>query len=169
MLFQEDVDRVKWVLYLLSMEPVQFSDALVLTGLSESQLREWCGKRGLFQPTVPARGPGRVALYSWQDLIALRVFREIVSVFGGRASGWAAGVVDLRRCLDGQFFPNLWGRAAVFTDQNSAKVDAVAARTLTVAALIVPLDPHLAVLANRSTSEDLQAQLPLFATVESGR
>jgi hypothetical protein len=151
------------------MESVQFSDALRLTELPESQLREWCGKRGLFQPTVPARGPGKVALFSWHDLIALRVFREIVSVFGGRASGWASGVAELRSRLDGQFFPSLWGKSAIFTDQRSAALGMVTDALLTGAALVVPLNPHLAIVANRATPEELQGQLPLVTQLGSAR
>ena len=151
------------------MEPVQFSDALALTELSESQLREWCGKRGLFQPTVPARGAGRVALYSWHDLISLRIFREIFQVFGGRASSWAVGIAELRACLTGQFFPNLWGRVAVFPNQHSAYLGSNSMLPPAGAALFVPLDPHLAVISNQATPEDLQGQLPLVSQIGSAR
>lgn len=164
-----DLDPLKWVAYPLLMEPVQFSDALRLTELSESQLREWCGKRGLFQPTVPARGPGRIALYSWQDLIALRVFREIFQVFGGRASSWAIGIGELRLCLAGQFFPNLWGRCAIFPDQRSAYLGLLSMLPSTRAALFVPLDPHLAVISCRATPEELQGQLQLVTKVRSSQ
>lgn len=143
------------------MEPVQFSDALRLTQLSESQLREWCGKRGLFQPTVAARGPGRVALYSWQDLISLRVFGEVFRIFGGRASGWAIGIADLRQKLDGQFFPSLWGQAALFTSQQTGELVTLRSTSLHAAALIVPLDPHLAYLANHAAKNDFDMQMPL--------
>lgn len=151
------------------MEPVQFSDAVRLTELSESQLREWCGKRGLFQPTVQARGPGRLALYSWQDLIALRVLREIFQVFGGRASSWSAGITELRGCLAGQFFPSLWGRGAVFPNQNSAYLTNSSTPPTTSAALFVPLDPHLTVISGRAAPEELQGQLPLFTRVGGSR
>lgn len=151
------------------MEPVQFSDAVRLTGLSQNQLKEWCGKRGLFGATVAARGPGRVALYSWQDIIALRVFREIFEIFGGRASSWSAGVKSFRECLDGQFFPNLWGRGAVFTDQHTACLGTLTTLPLFGAALFVPLDPHLTVISNRATPEELQGQLPLVTWVGSSR
>lgn len=147
------------------MDPVQLSDASRLTELSDSQLKEWCGKRGLFQPTVPARGPGRVALYSWQDLVALRVFREIFQVFGGRASSWAPGIAELRSCLSGQFFPSLWGKAAIFQDQNSAYVGLFSSLPPKAAALFVPLDPHLDVISNKATPEELQGQLPLVTQV----
>jgi len=151
------------------MELVQFSDALRLTELSECQLREWCGKRGLFQPTVPARGPGRLALFSWQDVIALRIFREVILVFGGKASGWATGVGDLRQKLDGQFFPSLWGKSAIFANQQNATIGIIPAAPLGSAALIVPLDPHLDVISNGGTPEELQGQLPLLTQLGSSR
>ncbi len=161
--------HIKWVLYPLDMELVQFSDALRLTELPESQLREWCGKRGLFQPTVPARGPGRLALFSWQDIIALRIFREVTLVFGGRASGWAAGIADLRQGLDGQFFPSLWGKSAIFASQQTAVIGMIPTSPLDSAALIVPLDPHLGVITSGGTIEELQGQLPLVTQVGSSR
>ena len=164
-----EVDPLKAAEYLLKMDPVQFSDALRLTGLSESQLREWCGKRGLFHPSVPARGPGRVALYSWQDLIALRVFREIFVVFGGRATSWAPGIADLRRRLDGQFFPSLWGKCAIFTDQKSASLGILPNSPLAKAALFVALNPHLEVIAARATPDELQGQLPLVTKLGVAR
>ena len=149
------------------MEPVQSSDALRLTGLTESQLREWCGRRGIFQPAVPARGPGRLALYSWQDIIALRILLEIFTTFGGKASGWAEGIKELRQQIDRQFFPNLWGKFAIFADRNSAMLSTASQISLPRAALIVPLDPHLVVLADLSAPGDVQGQLPLITTVGS--
>jgi len=144
------------------MDLLQFSDAVRLTELSESQLRDWCGKRGLFQPTVPARGSGRVALFSWQDVIALRIFREIFSVFGGRASSWAEGIRELRGNLDGQFFPNLWGKSAIFINQNSAAIEIASKMGVSGPALIVPLDPHLTVISDLASPEELQGQLQLI-------
>lgn len=147
------------------MEPVQSSDALRMTGLSESQLREWCGRRGIFQPAVPARGPGRLALYSWQDVIALRVLLEIFTTFGGKASAWAGGISDLRQRLNGQFFPDLWGKFAIFADRNTAILGSASQISLSGAALIVPLDPHLTALANRPALDDVQGQLPLITSI----
>lgn len=151
------------------MEPVQFSDALRLTELSENQLREWCGKRNLFQPTVPARGPGRVALYSWQDVIALRIFRDILQDFGGKASSWAVGIAELRMCLSGQFFPNLWGRGAVFPNQRSAYLGSLQTLPVIGGTLFMPLDPHLDVIANLATPEEMQGQLPLVTQLAATR
>lgn len=149
------------------MEPVQASDVVRLSGLSESQLREWCGRRGIFQPVVPARGPGRIALYSWQDIIALRVLKEIFTTFGGKAVSWSDGIKDLRRQLEGQFFPNLWGRFAIFSDRNHAALGTAQQLSQARPMLIVPLDPHLSVLANPAAEEDLQGQLALITSVRS--
>ena len=163
--WNSQVDPLEWALYPLGMEPVQFSDAVRLTELSSSQLREWCGKRALFQPAVPARGPGRLALFSWQDLIALRVFREITLVFGGKATSWALGIKDFRHRLDGQFFPSLWGKSAVFSDQHTAALSTSSGVPLSSAVLIVPLDPHLSKIMDGAPSNEAQGQLPLVTRV----
>ena len=147
------------------MELVQASDALRLTGLSDNQLREWCGRRGIFQPAVPARGKGRLALYSWHDMVALRILREIFTGFGGRASSWAGGINTLRRELDGQFFPALWGKAAIFPDCRSATIAPVTNGPHSAAVLIVPLDPHLKVLIGPTAPKDMQSQLPLVSSI----
>ena len=151
------------------MELMQFSDAVRLTELPENQLREWCGKRGLFLPTVPARGSGRVSLFSWQDIIALRIFRELTSVFGGKASGWATGVTHLRQSLDGQFFASLWGKSVIFANQQTATIGKPITSPLVSAALIMPLNPHLEVITSGATNEELQGQLPLVTQVGSAR
>ena len=152
-----------------TMELVQSSDALRLTGLSDNQLREWCGRRGIFQPAVPARGSGRLSLYSWQDIIALRILLEIFTAFGGRASRWAGGIRNLKELLDGHFFPSLWGKAAIFTDRNSVLIADASSISHPTTVLVVQLDPHLKVLVSPSTPGDLQAQLPLLASVASTR
>lgn len=149
------------------MELVQSSDALRLTGLSDNQLREWCGRRGIFQPAVPARGSGRLSLYSWQDIIALRILLEIFTIFGGRASRWAVGIRNLRALLDGQFYPSLWGKAAIFTDRNSVLIGDASEISHPTTVLIVQLDPHLQVLASPSAPGELQSELPLLASFGS--
>ena len=152
-----------------AMELVQSSDALRLTGLSDNQLREWCGRRGIFQPAVPARGSGRLSLYSWQDIIALRILLEIFTAFGGRASRWADGIRNLKELLDGHFFPSLWGKAAIFTDRNSVLIADASSISHATTVLVVQLDPHLKALVSPSALGELQAQLPLLASVGSTR
>lgn len=149
------------------MKLVQSTDALRLTGLSNNQLREWCGRRGIFQPSVPARGSGRLSLYSWQDILALRILLEIFTAFGGGASQWASGIRNLKELLDGHFFPSLWGKAAIFTDCNSVFIADASSISHPTTVLIIQLDPHLKTLVNPSAPRELQAQLPLLASVGS--
>ena len=112
-----------------------------------------------------------MALYSWQDLISLRIFGEVFRVFGGRASGWTTGIADLRQKLDGQFFPNLWGQAALFSSQNSVELVSLQSTSINTAALIIPLDPHLAHLADHVAENELEKQmlLPLLAPMRTAR
>jgi uncharacterized protein (DUF433 family)/DNA-binding transcriptional MerR regulator len=46
----------------------------VLTGATPRQLRHWRQDKGQGTLLVPARGPGRQSLYSFQDVVALRMF-----------------------------------------------------------------------------------------------
>ena len=89
------------------------------------------------------------------------VFREIFSEFGGRASSWSVGIGDLRDCLSGQFFPNLWGKVAIFPDQHSAYLGTSLSLPTGGPALFVPLDPHLDVISQQATPDELQGKLPL--------
>jgi hypothetical protein len=67
------------------MKLVQSSDAARLSGLTSNQLREWCGRRGVVVPDVPPAGRGRLALSSWQTLLALRVLNELHQALRGRS------------------------------------------------------------------------------------
>lgn len=150
------------------MRLVQASDALRLTGLSENQLREWCGRRGILQPAIPARGSGRPVLYSWQDIVALRVLLEIFTAFGAKASGWADGINELRCLLATHSFPSLWDKAAVFLDCTSASIAEAASISHSVPALVVPLKPHLVAVSRNSLGEEnRQGQLPLISGLGS--
>jgi hypothetical protein len=75
----------------------------------------------------------------------------------------------LRGCLAGQFFPNLWGRGAVFLNQHSAYLGTLGTLPNSSAVLFVPLDPHLTALSSRATPEELQGQLPLVTPVRVSR
>ena len=150
------------------MRLVQASDALRLTGLSENQLREWCGRRGILQPAIPAEGSGRPALYAWRDIIALRILLGVFEVFGAKASGWAEGINDLRCLLRMHSFPSLWSKAAVSFDCSSASLAEASSVLHSVQALVIPFDPHLqAVSRSPLAEEDWQNQSPLIAGMGS--
>lgn len=147
---------------------VQASDAAKLSGLTPHQLREWCGRRELVQPDVPAAGRGHLALFSWQTILALRVLSELHSRFAIEVGAWRTGIGEAQALLRNRSFPSLWGAALVFQDSATAMI--THDRTLHRAGghLAVELDKHLDVLAN-SDGIAAERQLPLFPAVVVGR
>lgn len=149
------------------MQLLQASDAAQVAGLSVHQLREWCARRALLSADVPGAGRGRHALFSWQTVLALRLLRELHERFGAEVGAWKGAIEELRQLLKGRPFPGLWNTAAVFSDHDHARL--VDDRTIPTEALVVlPLAPHLDVLA-KSFTFAIEPQLPLFAAVGGRR
>ena len=145
------------------MNLVQASDAVRLSGLTSHQLREWCGRRAVVSPDVPAAGRGRHALFSWQTIIALRVLNELHDNFGVEVSAWRDAIGHCQKLLRGRAFPSLWGGLFVFPNSTEA-ILTHEWRTRENAVFIVALDPHLRILAT-DTSASPDQQLPLFAAL----
>src|ERR1700723_3289720 len=102
------------------MNLVQASDAARLSGLTSHQLREWCGRRSVVSPDVPAAGRGRHALFSWQTIIALRILNELHGRFGVEVSAWRQAIARCQELLRGRAFPSLWGASIVFPSATNA-------------------------------------------------
>ena len=147
----------------------QASEVVRLTCLSRHRLTEWCGRRSIFQPLVPASGIGRVALHSWQDIIALCLLLEIFTVFGGRTSNRAIGIGELRQLLERQSFLTLRGKAAIFRDRTSVSIADVRTMLDMPPAPVVSLDSHCEVFAAAFAPEESQGQLLLPAHVGRGQ
>lgn len=145
------------------MRLFQASDTMRLTGLSRPQLREWCGtgRRRLLAPDHEASGPGRHAIYDWRTIVALRVLRTLQTDFGVEIKTWASAATELRRLLDGVAFPTLRGQLVWFASPTSAElIDSL--RDIRIEqGLVLPLDPHLDVLAT-SLGERPPQQFTLF-------
>ena len=132
------------------MRLFQSADALELTGLTRSQLREWTGRgrRELIPPDVDPEGPGRHALYAWQTLLVLRLLRDLHVDFAAEVGAWAPAAKALRVKLDRVSFPSLWKLSAFFPNRETALlIDG--ARDVDGGGIIMPLDPHLVVLASK--------------------
>lgn len=144
------------------MRLFQAADAIQLTGLTRSQLREWTGRgrRGLISPDVEPDGPGRHALYSWQTLLVLRLLRLLHNDFAAEVAAWSPAANVLRTKLDGFSFPGLWGMSAFFRDRETAALLDDPSE-LSSGGIVIPLDPHLSVLAMK-LSLPRAAQLSLF-------
>jgi hypothetical protein len=151
------------------MQLVQASDAILLSGLTADQLREWCGRRAVVVPDVPAAGRGRHALYSWQTIMALRLLKELHGRFRVEVGSWAGAIGQCRDLLRGRSFPSLWGTSAAFLSTGQAVLIAGASDVGDGPRLLVPLDPHLEVLASGLDLPGPASQLPLFTALRVGR
>ena len=132
------------------MRLFQSADALELTGLTRSQLREWTGRgrRELISPDIAADGPGRHALYAWQTLLVLRLLLVLHNEFAAEVGAWAPAAKNLREKLEGASFPTLWHLSVFFPNRRTALlVDDVSKIGHT--GLILPLESHLTVLSSK--------------------
>jgi MerR HTH family regulatory protein len=146
------------------MQLVQACDAIRISGLSQHQLREWCGRRGVVVPDQPPAGRGRHALYSWQTILALRLLKELHDRFGVEVSAWGRAIAVCQSLLQRRPFPSLWGTAIVFTGMDHAELVTDGSPAEEGASLRLPLDPHLTELASTFASPEM-TQLPLFAAL----
>lgn len=122
--------------------------ATSLTGLSTEQLREWSSRRALIPADVQNRGRGSQAQYGWQAILLLRVALLLKDRFRVELHAHRGLFAALREALGTMSFLKLWGTGVVIYDCETWKlVDADAASQMTADAIIVQLDPHLAVLA----------------------
>jgi hypothetical protein len=152
------------------MRLFQAADALEVTGLTRSQLREWCGRsrRDLIQPDVDPEGPGRHALYAWQTLLVLRLLKSLQSDFALEVGAWAPAAKELRAELDRVAFPTLWRCSAYFPSRETARLIDSISEVGETGGIVVPLEPHLTVLAARLSLPGPQ-QLPLFPAMVVAR
>lgn len=142
------------------MRLFQASDAGRLSGLTPHQLREWCGRRTVMKPDVPAAGRGHLALFSWRTILVLRVLNELHLRFGIEIGAWSAAMAELRAKLEGRPFQSLWNTSAAFASRSEATIGAERLGTPN-SHLIIPFNPHLEILATEDALPP-ELQLPLF-------
>lgn len=151
------------------MRLFQSADALEVTGLTRSQLREWTGRgrRELISPDVSPDGPGRPALYAWQTLLVLRLLLVLHNEFAAEVGAWAPAAENLREKLDSASFPHLWYLSVFFPNRQTALlVDDVS--NIGQSGLLLPLESHLIVLASK-LSLPRPDQLSLFPLMAVAR
>lgn len=152
----------------ISMKLVQASDAIRLSGLTENQLREWCGRRAVVVPDVPAAGRGRHALFSWQTILSLRVLNDLQDRFGVEVVAWRKAIARCQELFRQSSFPSLWGASIAFPNSNDAMLARDSEKSELGAYVLIPLDPHLRALALDDAAPP-ELQLPLFAAVKVRR
>ena len=151
------------------MHLLQASDAQRVAELSSHQLREWCIRRQLVPPDVLPQGPGRHALYSWRTILVLRLARELVVRFAIELASWRNALQALRLELAGKPFHVLWGDAVLFRSGEDALLRSLE-EVIPSGGLILPLDPHLDVIARNFHMSARPGQYNLFpATIVASR
>lgn len=122
--------------------------AASLTGLSTAQLREWSSRRALIPADIQNRGRGSQAQYGWQAVLLLRVALLLKDRFHVELHAHRGFFAALREALGGISFLKLWGTSLAIYDCVTWELIATdAAGDRAADAIIVQLDPHLAVLA----------------------
>lgn len=122
--------------------------ATSLTGLSTEQLREWSSRRALIPADIQNRGRGSQAQYGWQAILLLRIALLLKDRFHIELHAHRGLFAALREALADTSFLKLWGASvAIYDCETWELVDADVAGQMTADAIVVQLDPHLAVLA----------------------
>lgn len=129
------------------MQLYQTADTLKLTGLTKSQLREWCSVRNLVPADILPNGPGRHALFSWQTALALRLLKAIHDDWAGEVASWAEPIRTFRAAIEHVPFPSLWGAVLRFDKNRCPTIYRPSTTVIDGPTLVLPLDPHLLVLA----------------------
>jgi len=130
------------------MRLVTTREATRLTGLSTNQLREWTSRRALVPADVQRRGHGSPAQYSWQTILLIRIAVSLRDRFRIELNAHRKLFGDLRDALGKCSFIALWGRSlAVYSASEWTLLTAADSVSSSVDAIIVRLEPHLAVLS----------------------
>ena len=127
-------------------------------------------RRAILAADVPPNGPGRHALYSWRTILSLRVLNELHVRFGVEVGGWAHSIRTLRDILEPRSFHSLWGAAALFRGRED-ETAVLEIRNIPTdrGRIVLPLDPHLEIVAYGLKFESGVPQLQLFpATLVAG-
>ena len=147
------------------MKLYESSEVIRLSGLTNSQLREWCGRRSIYSPTKPAKGSGVIAMYTWHDVICLRLLLVLHNDFGVVLSDWSPSIRKLRKMLNGLPFQSMWGKNVFFTDKNSVLISSSQSNGGLSSGLSISLAPHLSVISADNQPVHEQRNLLLLASV----
>jgi hypothetical protein len=130
------------------MRYVTTRQATRLTGLSTAKLREWTSRRALIPSDVPPKSQGSPAKYSWQTILLLRVAAALRNRFHLELQAHQTLFLSLRVALRGKSFIALWDkRLVLYGTADWSVTDEADISLLRDDALVIRLNPHLAVLA----------------------
>jgi hypothetical protein len=140
-----------------------------LTGLSTDKLREWTSRRALIPADLRPKQKGSPAKFSWQTILVLRVAGLLRDQFSLELQAHKIAFADLRKLLRSQSFIALWGKQLALGPGGSWTILDGVEVALQTDALLIALDPHLAILrdgfALPGASEERQLDLFSLPTV----
>lgn len=145
---------------------VQAKDVVSLTGLTPNQVREWTERRKLVPPAISAHGSGTRNLFSWREVLLLRIAATLRAKFRVDLEDWRDLFRFLREHVEASSFPALWGKTILVRD--TSHFDIVSQPLTTYVRsdfLVIGLDPHLEVLSRtfEPSSRAPQLSLPLLS------
>lgn len=130
------------------MRYVTTRQATRLTGLSTAKLREWTSRRALIPADVLPKSQGSPAQYSWQTILLLRVAATLRNRFHLELQAHQTLFLSLRVALRGKSFLALRDtRLLLYGTVDWSVTDEADISLLRDDALVIRLNPHLAVLA----------------------
>jgi hypothetical protein len=146
------------------MRLVTTPQATNLTGLSTDRLHEWTSRRALIPADIRRRGHGSPAQYAWQTILLIRIAVVLRDRFRIELQSHRDLFSELRGALAETSFIALWGRSLVIYDASTWTILEPGEGPDNVDAIIVRLDPHLAVLSAGFTlpGPNNAGQLELF-------
>lgn len=117
-----------------------------LTGISTDKLREWTSRRALIPADVRPRGKGSPAKFAWQTILVLRLAVLLRDQLAVELEAYSKTLTDMRDHLRTTSFIGLWGRRVALAPHGSWSFLDEGSLAAETDALILHLDPHLAVI-----------------------
>ncbi len=136
-----------------------------LTGLSTDKLREWTSRRALIPADQRPKSKGSPAKFSWQTVLVLRVAVLLRDHFSLELQAHTPAFAELRKLLRSQSFIALWGKRLALKPGGTWGILESAEVIPEIDALLIALDPHLAVLRDGFAlpAANEERQLDLFS------
>lgn len=117
-----------------------------LTGLSTEKLREWTSRRALIPADVRPKQKGSPAKFTWQTILVLRLAVLLREQFAIELQAHKTAFAKLRKDLRSASFIGLWGKRVALASHGKWFLLDEDTAASEVDALIIQLDPHLAVI-----------------------
>jgi hypothetical protein len=137
-----------------------------LTGLSTDKLREWTSRRALVPADVRPKQKGSPAKFTWQTILILRLAVLLRDQFAVELQAHKASFANLHKELRSISFIALWGRRLALGPKGEwFFLEEGAPSTTGADALVIHLDPHLAIIRDGFAFPDAapEGQFDLFS------